>query len=59
MSCDKTNIGSKKSIINNGGIFENEYVDADGNLEERYWISLKNLLISQNTIQLFFHYYHI
>lgn len=41
MSCDKTNIGSKKSIINNGGIFENEYVDADGNLEERYWISLK------------------
>jgi len=41
MSCDKTNIGSKKSIINNGGVLENEYVDEDGNVEERYWISLK------------------
>lgn len=41
MSCDKTNIGSKKSIINNGGVFENEFLDEDGNIEERYWISLK------------------
>lgn len=41
MSCDKTNTGSKKSIINNGGVYENEFLDEDGNIEERYWISLK------------------
>lgn len=37
--CDKDNIGSAKSIINNGGILENE-VEEDGHLEQRYWIPL-------------------
>ena len=36
---DKDNYGSKKSIINNGGILENE-VEEDGHLEQRYWIKL-------------------
>ncbi len=40
MDCDKTNIGSAKSIINNGGILENE-VDIDNKIVQRYWISLK------------------
>ncbi len=40
MDCDKTNIGSAKSIINNGGILENE-VYVDNELVQRYWISLK------------------
>lgn len=39
MVCDKDNIGSAKSIINNGGILENE-VDMDGVVEQRYWIML-------------------
>lgn len=39
MDCDKTNIGSAKSIINNGGILENE-VYIDNELVQRYWISL-------------------
>lgn len=39
MVCDKDNIGSAKSIINNGGILENE-VDVDGIVEQRYWIKL-------------------
>jgi predicted acetyltransferase len=39
MTCDKDNIGSAKSIINNGGILENEY-DKDGVIEQRYWIVL-------------------
>ena len=40
MSCDKTNIGSDKSIMNNGGILENEtYINNE--LVQRYWISLK------------------
>ena len=39
MCCDKDNIGSSKSIINNGGILENE-VEEDGNTVQRYWIKL-------------------
>lgn len=37
MVCDKKNIGSAKSIINNGGILENEIV-VDEIIEQRYWI---------------------
>lgn len=37
--CNKENIGSAKSIINNGGILENE-IEVDGHIEQRYWIKL-------------------
>lgn len=40
MTCEKTNIGSAKSILNNGGILEDEVL-VDGKLEQRYWIDLK------------------
>ena len=40
ITCYKDNIGSKKSIINNGGILENEVIDEDGKKVLRYWISL-------------------
>ena len=40
MVCDKSNIGSAKSIIKNGGILENEFVDEDGAVNQRYWIDL-------------------
>jgi predicted acetyltransferase len=40
ITCNKDNIGSAKSIINNGGILENEIVNEDGELEQRYWITL-------------------
>lgn len=39
MVCDKENIGSAKSIMNNGGVLENE-VCADGIVEQRYWIEM-------------------
>ncbi len=39
MVCDKDNIASAKSIINNGGILENEII-IDGVVEQRYWIKL-------------------
>lgn len=39
MVCDKDNIGSAKSIINNGGILENE-IEINGIMEQRYWIQL-------------------
>ncbi len=39
MVCDKDNIGSRKSILNNGGVLENE-IDVDGTIVQRYWIDL-------------------
>ena len=41
MVCYKDNIGSAKSIKNNGGILENEIIADNGKTEQRYWISLK------------------
>lgn len=41
MVCYKDNIGSRKSIINNGGVLENELPAEDGKIDQRYWISLK------------------
>ena len=41
MVCDKTNIGSAKSIIKNGGVLENEFSDEDGKINQRYWIDLE------------------
>lgn len=40
MVCDKDNIGSAKSIINNGGVLENE-ICVNGVIEQRYWIDVK------------------
>ena len=40
MVCDKTNPASRKTIINNGGILENEVIDEDGEIGERYWINI-------------------
>lgn len=40
MVCDKANIGSAKSIIKNGGILENEFIDDNGKIQQRYWIEL-------------------
>ena len=39
MVCDKDNVASSKSIINNGGILENEII-VDGKLIQRYWIEI-------------------
>lgn len=39
MVCNKENIGSAKSIQNNGGILENEVI-VDGEVEQRYWINI-------------------
>lgn len=43
MTCDKSNIGSAKSILRNGGQLENEIINEDGQLEQRYWIDLGKL----------------
>ena len=38
MTCDKDNIGSVKSIVRNGGVLENEFVNEEGVVEQRYWL---------------------
>ena len=40
MSCNDDNIGSRKSIISNGGVFERTAIE-DGDLIEIYWIDLE------------------
>lgn len=37
ITCDKGNIASVKTIINNGGILENEVLDGE-EITQRYWI---------------------
>lgn len=46
MVCDKSNIGSAKSIMNNGGILENE-VEVDGELIQRYWIEISRMTLEE------------
>lgn len=41
MTCSPDNIGSAKSIMRNGGVLEREYVNLDGETEQRYWIDLE------------------
>ena len=40
MVCDRDNAASAKTIVKNGGVLENEIVDDDGQIEQRYWIDL-------------------
>lgn len=39
VTCDKENIASAKTIINNGGILENEVTEY-GEVTQRYWIEI-------------------
>lgn len=40
MTCNKDNIASAKSILKNGGVLENEVINEEGQIEQRYWIAL-------------------
>ena len=39
ITCSRDNIASEKTILANGGVFENE-VNVDGEITRRYWITL-------------------
>lgn len=41
ISCDRENEGSRKIIINAGGILEKEYIADDGENVQVYWIKLR------------------
>ncbi|MFP7299225.1 GNAT family N-acetyltransferase [Neobacillus niacini] len=36
--CDEENTGSFKTIVNNGGIPDSDFVEEDGNVIKRFWI---------------------
>ncbi|MBC6972821.1 GNAT family N-acetyltransferase [Bacillus sp. Xin] len=38
--CDEWNVASEKTILHNGGLRDNDFVEADGNVVRRYWIEL-------------------
>ena len=40
VTCDKVNIASAKTAMRNGGVLENEFIEDDGNVVQRYWIAL-------------------
>ena len=40
ITCDKDNIGSARTIQKNGGVLENEIIDDDGEIMQRYWIDV-------------------
>ncbi|TDF96652.1 GNAT family N-acetyltransferase [Paenibacillus piri] len=40
LCCDSGNIGSERTILKHGGVFESEYTEADGGIVRRFWIEL-------------------
>lgn len=40
VTCDKVNTASAKTAIRNGGVLENEITEENGNVIQRYWITL-------------------
>ncbi|MCL2199628.1 MAG: GNAT family N-acetyltransferase [Defluviitaleaceae bacterium] len=41
VTCDKGNIGSAKTIINNGGVLQDELTEENGSILQRYWIAVQ------------------
>ncbi|MGP4060272.1 GNAT family N-acetyltransferase [Halobacillus sp. H74] len=37
--CDESNIGSLKTILNNGGHPDEDFIEEDGNVVKRFWIN--------------------
>jgi predicted acetyltransferase len=40
VTCDKINVGSARTIMNNGGVLDSEWSEPAGNVIQRYWIEL-------------------
>ncbi len=38
--CDEDNIGSLKTIVNNGGVPDTDFIEEDGNVIKRFWIEI-------------------
>lgn len=40
LTCDKENVASRSTILKNAGILENEVTESNGNVFQRFWISI-------------------
>lgn len=40
ITCDESNIGSLRTILNNGGVPDVDFIEEDGNVIKRFWIEL-------------------
>lgn len=40
VTCNEGHVGSEKAIIKNGGIRDDDFLEAHGNIVKRYWITL-------------------
>lgn len=38
--CDADNIASKKTILKNGGVPDEDYIEEDGSVLNRFWIEV-------------------
>jgi len=38
--CDATNLASERTILKNGGVADESFVEEDGNIVKRYWIEM-------------------
>ncbi|RXJ04304.1 GNAT family N-acetyltransferase [Anaerobacillus alkaliphilus] len=38
--CDERNVGSLKTIVNNGGVPDSDFIEKDGNVIKRFWIDV-------------------
>ncbi|MGK0534280.1 GNAT family N-acetyltransferase [Bacillus sp. 'calajunan'] len=38
--CDEVNTASKKTILHNGGLRDDDFIEEDGNVVRRFWIEL-------------------
>ncbi|PFF08098.1 GNAT family N-acetyltransferase [Bacillus cereus] len=38
--CDEVNTASEKTILHNGGVRDDDFIEADGNVVRRFWIEL-------------------
>jgi len=43
VTCNNDNIGSEKTILKNGGVFESEFIEENGTIVLRHWIEIKRL----------------
>ena len=51
MTCDPDNIGSAKSIMRNGGVYESTVTD-EGETQQRYWITLHEEVVETERLRL-------
>ncbi|WP_091773652.1 hypothetical protein [Piscibacillus halophilus] len=41
ITCNEENMGSRKVILNNGGVQDQSFIEEDGTVVNRFWIDMK------------------